>query len=283
MHSEDSLRIVIVSFGAEQFRALHNTCVNLGHRPVAYAYSRSMRPRKPTDPGSAQAVAAITQDLPPGMDLLLPGSAENMAATLAGYRPDLLLVYGFSWRIPRSVRKMARLGAINVHTSLLPRYRGPAPVLWAIRNGDPDIGLTVHRMDDTFDTGPILASRGGIPLADDVTSAGLWQLLAPVVSELVGTALRRVQAGDPGTPQPEAGASYAGLLEPEFATADFDRPAATVHNQVRTFRYIGPGRGPVAEIGGRRLRLLRTSLLPAEGLRVQCADRPLWITESVPV
>jgi methionyl-tRNA formyltransferase len=72
-------------------------------------------------------------------------------------------------------------------------------------------------------------------------------------------------------------------MEPEFSVIDTARTAREVHNQVRTFRFIGPGRGPVATIGGRGLKVLRTSLTPADGLRLDCADGPLWITASEPV
>jgi methionyl-tRNA formyltransferase len=117
------------------------------------------------------------------MDLLLPGTAEGLADALGGYRLDLLVVYGFNWKLPASVLRSPRSGVINVHSSLLPRYRGPAPVLWAIRNGDAEIGLTVHRMDEQFDTGPILAQRGGIALEEDVTPQLLWQRVRPVLDE----------------------------------------------------------------------------------------------------
>jgi len=103
------------------------------------------------------------------MDLLLPGTADGLADALGGYRLDLLVVYGFNWKLPAAVLRTPRSGAVNIHSSLLPRYRGPAPVLRAIRNGDAEIGLTVHRMDEQFDTGPILAQQGGIPLDEDVT------------------------------------------------------------------------------------------------------------------
>src|SRR5881227_1115980 len=100
------------------------------------------------DDGAARTIGQVIEAIPPDIDLLLPGSAEGLGQAFAGYHLDLAVVYGFSWKIPPSVLRMPRFGVINIHSSLLPRYRGPAPVLWAIRNGDPDIGFTVHRMDE---------------------------------------------------------------------------------------------------------------------------------------
>ncbi|WP_075734008.1 methionyl-tRNA formyltransferase [Streptomyces acidiscabies] len=274
------MRIGLISFGPAEFAALHETCVEAGHDPVVYAYSRSMRPSSPTDEGAADAVRRIVAALPAGVDLLLPGSPEGLGAALTGYALDLVVCYGFSWRLPRSVLSIPAYGVLNIHCSALPKYRGPAPVLWAIRNGDPHLGVTVHRMDEDFDTGPVLARRDGVPLADDVTPQTLWPELAPVIRELLRTALGRVQ--DPGDPQPTEGADYAGLMEPEFSVIDVTNTAREVHNQVRTFHFMGPHLGPVAMVDGHPLKILRTSLTPTNGPRLDCADAPVWITASEP-
>src|SRR5262249_29359410 len=159
----------------------------------------------------------------------LPGTAEGLAEAIAGYRLDLLVVYGFNWKLPAAVLDATRFGAVNVHSSLLPKYRGPAPVLWAIRNGDAEIGLTIHRMDERFDTGPILAQRGGIPLDEEVTPQRLWTRVRPVLADLLTAALDQVATNAPGVPQGDAGASYAGFVEPEFSVVDWSRTACAVH------------------------------------------------------
>jgi methionyl-tRNA formyltransferase len=241
-----------------------------------------MKPKIRTDAHAAAVVGRLMEALPPGMDLLLPGTAAGLADVLAGYRLDLLVVYGFNWLLPASVLRTPRAGVINVHSSLLPRYRGPAPVLWAIRNGDAEIGLTVHRMDEQFDTGPILAQRGGIPLDEDVTPQRLWQRVSPVLDEVLTVALDQVTRDVPGAPQDDAGASYAGFIEPEFSVVDWSRTALQVHNQVRMFAFMGPTHAPVAEVGGRWLKVLRTRLEQVDGIRVECADGPIWIVESAP-
>ncbi|MFI1729118.1 methionyl-tRNA formyltransferase [Streptomyces acidicola] len=279
----DGMRIGLISFGTAEFAALHETCAAAGHDPVVYAFSRSMRPRKPTDEDAARVAGEITTALPAGVDLLLPGSSEGLGASLHGYGLDLLVCYGFSWRLPRSVLQIPRYGVLNIHSSLLPKYRGPAPVLWAIRNGDADLGVTVHRMDEEFDTGPVLAQQGGVPLPDDVTPRSLWTDLSPVLRKQLSIALGRVRDPSAGEPQSADGISYAGLLEPEFFAVDTTMTARQVHNQVRTFHFMGPSLGPTATVNGRRLKVLRTSLTPVDGIRLDCADAPIWITASEPL
>ncbi|MFG1608585.1 methionyl-tRNA formyltransferase [Actinoplanes sp. NPDC049265] len=278
----DSMRVALATFGEEEFSALHAACVDAGHVPVAYVHCRSMKPNSRTDAHAAAATGRIVGALPPGMDLVVPGSAEGLAAALAGYKLDLLVVYGFNWKLPASVLDTPKFGVINIHSSLLPRYRGPAPVLWAIRNGDPEIGLTIHRMNERFNAGPILTQRGGIPLDEDVTPERLWTRIRPVLSDLLTAALGLVASQSPGMPQDDSESSAAGFIEPEFSVVDWSRSAREVHDQVRMFAFMGRKDAPVAQIGGQRLTVLRTRLEPPGGIRVDCADAPIWIVESAP-
>lgn len=281
----NGMRIGLASFGPAEFATLRETCAEAGHTPVVYAYSRSMRPRSVTDKGATGVVGRIAAGLPAGTDLLLPGSSEGLGTALRGYELDLLVCFGFSWRLPPAVLKTPRYGVLNIHSSMLPEYRGPAPLLWAVRNGDTHFGVTVHRMDEDFDTGPVLAQQGGIPIPDDVTAEALWNGLSPALRDVLTVALGLVRdpaAGEPQTPHDIRSPSYARLLEPEFFTVDTAWTAREVHNQVRTFRSMGPYLGPVATVDGRPLKVLRTSLTPAGGTRLDCADGPLWITDSEP-
>lgn len=217
------------------------------------------------------------------MDLLLPGDIDGLALALKGYRPDLLIVFGFAWKLPPHVLAIPKYGVLNIHVSMLPRYRGPAPLLWAIRNGDATGGITVHRMDHDFDIGNILAQRDGIPLADDISWATYCTDAMPVVHDLLRVSLDRVVAGDAGEQQDHAKATYAGFLEPEFSVVDWSHSASTIHHQVRTHRFMRSPRSPVAEVDDRWRHLIRTSLEPSDGRRVMCGDgNPLWITESRP-
>lgn len=278
----DSLRICVISSGPDEFATIHAACADSGHRPVAYFYGRSLRSGGPNLDEAGEMTASILGAVPRGMDLLLPGSVEGLALALESYRPDLLIVFGFAWKLPRSVLDIPRLGAINVHVSMLPRYRGPAPLLWAIRNGDPTGGITVHRMDEGFDTGNVLAQRDGLPLADDISWQNYCVEAMPATYELLRTALARVVAGEAGEPQDHSKASYAGFIEEEFAHIRWSDDARTIHDQVRTHRFMRSPGLPIAEVDGRWFHLRRTSLEPTEGVRVVCGDRrPLWITEFV--
>ncbi|MBO8191920.1 methionyl-tRNA formyltransferase [Streptomyces oryzae] len=275
------LRIGVISSGPAEFSTIHAACTDAGHLPVGYFYGRSLRSGGPNLPDAGETTASILEAVPPGMDLLLPGNIDGLALALQGYRPDLLIVFGFAWKLPSSVLAVPRLGALNIHVSMLPKYRGPAPLLWAIRNGDPTSGITIHRMDSGFDTGNILAQQDGIRLTDDISWATYCAEAMPVVRDLLRRSLERAAAGDAGEPQDHSKASYAGFMEAAFSLVRWSDSAETIHNQVRTHRFMRSPDRPVAKVGDSWLHLIRTSLEPAGGLSVVCGDgRPLWITES---
>ncbi len=194
-----------------------------------------------------------------------------------------MICHGFPWRLSKAVLRTLRLGALNIHTSLLPRHRGPMPVHWALLHGDTETGVTIHWMDRRFDSGPIVAQRGGIPLPDQIdddVADGLIRDFDEVARELVPVALARAAEGLPGTPQDDRQATYESAIGDEFASVDWSKTAREIHNQVRARRFgIYDPPGPVAELDGRRVSLLRTSLRPAEGVRIRCGEGSLWVTE----
>ncbi|UED86593.1 methionyl-tRNA formyltransferase [Streptomyces profundus] len=279
----EQLRIGVISSGPDEFATIHAACVDKGHLPVVYLYGRSLRSGGPNLDDAGATTTAILDALPQGMDLLLPGTMDGLARSLRSHRVDLLVVFGFAWKLPPSVLEIPRLGVLNIHVAMLPRYRGPAPLLWAIRNGDATGGVTVHWMDEEFDTGNILAQQGGILLADDITWQNYCVSALPVVRRLLGESLDLAVAGDPGRPQDDAEGSYAGFMEPEFAVVDWSHSARAIHHQVRTHRYMRSSHHPVAMLDGGWRRVVRTSLSPSEGVLVRCGDgSPLWIVESEP-
>ncbi|MBQ0830581.1 methionyl-tRNA formyltransferase [Streptomyces tagetis] len=278
------MRIILISFSAQGFALLRGVCEQAGHLPVACLHARSLRPGGPTRGGAGDVVGEIVDALPDGMDLLIPGRKNMLPHIIAGYRADLIVCYGFPWKLPPAALRSTNLGAINVHTSTLPKYRGPIPVNWAIRNGDKEIGVSIHWMESEFDSGGILAQETGIALSDDVVPRLLWEEVDRYIERLLPLALSRAEAGSPGTPQEEGAATYAGWMEPEFSRIDWSDTREEIHNQVRAIRFGSSGRsGPVAMVTDRRLRVLRTSLQPADGIEVMCGDGPVWITESASV
>lgn len=226
-------------------------------------------------------------DAAPGADLVLVSSGRHLAGLFRAYEPDLVFCASFPIKVPDEALAVPRLGVLNMHPALLPRYRGPNPFGWAIRNGDPEIGLTIHRMTSDYDAGPIYA-QASVPLADDedLLSDGMARLEG-VATRLLSEALARVEAGDPGDPQDESQATEAGMFELEYVEVDWSKPAREIHNQARAWKLSPPvngRRGALATLDGERVRLLRTQLTDAlGGRRVECGDGPLWIVESEPV
>jgi methionyl-tRNA formyltransferase len=243
---------------------------------------RRARPDQEPPPQVREFLTRTFQESPPELDLVFPARRSSLAPLLRAYDVDLAICTGFPWRIPADALAAPRLGIVNGHPSLLPRYRGPIPVAWAVRNGDTEIGLTYHLMDEQFDTGNMLA-QAAIPLGDEWSFEELNSKLAAAAFELVPVALGRLAAGDRGDPQ--TGGDYHGLFEDEYMFVDLSKSALDVHRQARAWNFAftrGP-QGPILERGGDRIRLVRTSLTEVEGAeRIECADAPLWIVESEP-
>jgi methionyl-tRNA formyltransferase len=171
---------------------------------------------------------------------------------------------------------------VNGHPSLLPRYRGPSPVSWAIRNGESEIGFTFHYMDAELDTGGILA-QAQVPLGDEHSWEELEPKLVDAITGIFPRMLERVERGDPGDAQSEEGASYYSFVEPDYAWIDWSKPTAEIERQVRAWRFHSPvsgDRGALAELDGSTVRVLRVSLEPADGVARECGDGTMWIVET---
>lgn len=280
----EALRIGVISSGPAEFATIHAACAAAGHLPVAYVYGRSLRSGGPNLSDAAEATAEILDAVPPGMDLLLPGSMDGLALALACYHLDLVIVFGFAWKIPQDVLAIPRLGVMNIHVSMLPKYRGPAPLLWAIRNGDTTGGVTVHWMDEDFDTGNVLAQQDGIPLADDITWKNYCDDAMPVIYNVLRRSLDLAAGGYAGEPQDPVAATHAGFMEDDFSVINWSHSASDIHNQVRTHRYMRSTIHPLARVeGGEWLHVIRTSLESADVPEIVCGDgRSLWLLQTEP-
>jgi len=199
-------------------------------------------------------------------------------------RPDLVVCMGFPWKIPADALAVPPLGWLNGHPSLLPRHRGPVPMAWVIRNGDPETGITFHKMDAELDTGPILVQER-FPIGEYVEPNEYYAGTGPIVMQAFAAALAKIAAGDEGIPQPEGG-EYETFLGADDVRLDPSRPAAELHRLVWAWRYTIPVdgvHGALADVGGETVRVLASSLTEVEGAtRLDCADGTLWLVRTEP-
>jgi methionyl-tRNA formyltransferase len=176
-------------------------------------------------------------------------------------RPDVLVVLAYGRILPVDVLEAAPHGAINLHASLLPRYRGAAPIAWSIIRGETETGVSLMQMDAGMDTGPVL-SRHAIPIGADETAGELTEKLASLAAHVVRVDLPRAMSGElVAQAQDEALATHAPPLERDAGRIDFGESAVTLKNLVRGF---APRPGAFTTLGGKMLRVLS----------VQASDEP---------
>ena len=201
-----------------------------------------------------QVVAVVTQpDRPKGRDLKLQPSPvkelalhanlpvlqperardEAFVGALRALQPELIAVAAYGQILPKSILDLPRFGGLNVHTSLLPAYRGAAPIQWAILNGDAETGVTIMKMNAGLDTGDIL-TQATTPIHPEDTSETLHGRLARMGAELLMQTLPDYVAGKlPSRPQPAEGASYAPKIKKQDGRLDWNQPACALWNRVR--------------------------------------------------
>ncbi len=159
------------------------------------------------------------------------GAVEALRAT----RPDLIIVVAYGQILPKSALDIPRFGCVNVHTSLLPRWRGAAPIQYAILHGDRETGVTTMFMDERMDTGDIILQRAQLIHADD-TSATLHNRLAKLGADLLVETIALVDRGNaPRAKQDESRATYAKKLKKEDGRIDWTKPALEIERQIRAF------------------------------------------------
>jgi methionyl-tRNA formyltransferase len=253
-----SLRVVF--FGTPEFAVpTLARLVASPHRVVA-AVTQPDRPRGRGQHVTASPVKTFASSH--GVPVWQPSTLKDEAfiRELAGAVPDLGIVAAYGKILSQSLLDTPRLGFLNVHASLLPRWRGAAPVHRAIIAGDRETGVTIMRMVRALDAGPMLA-RAAVPITDDDTSADVEPRLAEMGADMLLAALERAER-DPsfrGDPQDERLVTYAARLERADGAVDWSRPAIDLHNQIR-----GLQPWPLAAVwlNGRRMMLLRSAVVP---------------------
>jgi len=172
-----------------------------------------------------------------GLPVLQPGRArdEKFLAELHALKPDLIVVVAYGQILPQSILDLPRYGCLNVHTSLLPKYRGAAPIQWAIAHGESETGATIMKMDAGLDTGPIVAQRR-TPISPADDSATLHDRLAQLGAELLVQTIPDYVAGRiQPKPQPTEGVSLAPKIKKADGRIDWNLPAQTIWNRLRAF------------------------------------------------
>lgn len=247
--------VLLTDFGEQMVMLMRQVLAAHGHKLVGIVTSPGPKGR------GLDRYVDVVKAAPRGVDVIVSNYPRRWAAMLAPLRPDLIVSAGFPWIIPDDVIALPRLGTINMHGGLLPEGRGPNSFGWALRNGDAEGGITIHRVDSGLDTGPILA-RIAVPAGDEYVDVTLQKLL-PHLPDLLSTALARVAAGDPGDPQDESRAFYAGIFEEEYRAIDWTQSAREIHNQCRAWMagLRGSVPGAVGIVDGAPIRVLRTRVV----------------------
>ncbi len=176
-------------------------------------------------------IAVVTQpDKPP-----LKARDENFIAQLRELKPDLMVVVAYGQILPQMILDLPPFGCLNVHTSLLPKYRGAAPIQWAIADGEPETGVTIMKMDAGLDTGPVLSTRR-TPILPTDDSQILHDRLAQLGAELLAETILGYVAGKilPQL-QPAEGFTYAAKIKKEDGKIDWNLPAEKIWNRLRAF------------------------------------------------
>lgn len=272
----------ILFMGTPQFAVPSlKALVEAGHEIVG-AFTQPDKPRSRMKVTACPVKEyALSQSIPVFQPVKLrDGEAMETIAALA---PDLIVVAAYGRILPDEMLAYPSMGCINVHSSLLPKFRGAAPINWAILTGERVTGVTVMHMAHDLDAGDIILQRE-TPIGPDETADALYDRLAEMGGALVVEAVAALANGTATrTPQDSGAATLAPMLSKELSPMDFSRPAQTLHDQVRG---LYPWPGAVTELDGLRCKVLRTALTgettakapgtivqaDKKGLKLACGD-----------
>ncbi|TVP58011.1 MAG: methionyl-tRNA formyltransferase [Halomonadaceae bacterium] len=280
----------IVFAGTPEFAATALQALLAAGHDIVAVYSQ---PDRPAGRGRKAKPGPVTQAaLDAGLPVEQPLSLKDpqAQATLAGYRADVMIVAAYGLLLPQAVLDLPRHGCLNIHASLLPRWRGAAPIQRAIAAGDRETGITIMQMDKGLDTGAMLLKQT-TPIAATDTGGSLHDRLAVMGGEAINAALAQLAAGTlTPEPQDDSQACYAHKLNKHDGALDWQQPATTLARQVRAFN---PWPVCYADQGETRIRILAATPLPAmaaalrpgqvlerhrDGIDVACGDGVLRLT-----
>jgi len=233
----------------------------------------------------------VAQPISLRLDGKYPDVAREAHELLRNTPHDIMIVAAYGLILPRSVLDIPRLGCLNIHGSLLPRWRGAAPIHRAIEAGDSETGITIMQMEEGLDTGPMLLMEA-LPITDTDTTGSLHDKLAALGAKMIVDAVQKLEQGElPATPQPDEGANYAAKISKEEAVLDFTQSAEVLARKIRAFN---PFPGASAQFGGVTVKLWQAQVMNEEtaaapgsilaanahdGVKVACGAGVLHITE----
>jgi methionyl-tRNA formyltransferase len=235
-------------------------CAELGE--VALVIAQPDRPRGRGQKVEPPPVKARALEL--GLAVRQPTKLKDgaLAGELRSLELDAAIVIAYGRILPPAVLEAPRRGCVNIHASLLPRWRGAAPIQWAVASGDPVTGVCLMEMEEGLDTGPVFA-RAELAIGPDETAGELAPRLGRLGAELLRAALPRWLAGElAAEPQDHARATHARMLEKSDAVLDFTKSATAVHDWVRG---MSPWPGTETTLGGERLKIHRTVVIDPDG------------------
>ena len=249
------------------------------------------QPDRPAGRGMVMQASAVKRlALKQGLPLHQPSSLKSGESRqpILDARADVMVVAAYGLILPQAALDIPRLGCVNIHASLLPRWRGAAPIQRAILAGDSETGVTIMRMEAGLDTGPMLL-RESLAIAEGDTAATLHDKLAELGARLIVEALPRLERGElAGEIQPSDGVSYAPKLEKAEAALDWRRPAVELDRAVRAFN---PFPGAFGQVDGQVIKVWRAERVSgqgvpgivlaagADGIVVACGEGALCLTE----
>ncbi len=267
-------RLRLAFMGTPDFAAASLAALIAAGHDIAAVYSQPARPtgrgHRP-QPSPVQALAA-QHGLQVSAPATLKDEAEHRRFASLGLDAAVVVAYGLI--LPKAFLEAPRLGCLNVHASLLPRWRGASPIQHAILAGDRETGITIMRMDEGLDTGPILLAES-LTIGPAETGGSLHDRLASLGARLIAEALDSLAAGKlVPRPQPDEGACYAPKLTREDGRLDWRRPAEELARRVRA---LNPRPGAWCEAGHERLRVLAAEAIAGNGPPGRLLDNRLTI------
>ncbi len=252
----------IVFMGTPDFAVVSlKKLIDAGHNISAVFTKQDMpRGRKMIMTPPEVKVLALEHDL----DVYQPSTLkdEEIISTIKGLDPDVIVVVAYGKLLPKAVLDIPRLGCINVHGSLLPRFRGAAPIQWTVIEGDKLGGVTTMYMGEGLDTGDIIL-KASTEVGENETAGELFDRLAIMGADLLIETLELLEKGEaPRTPQNEEEANYASMLTKAMCEIDFTKSAQTVHNLVRG---LNPWPVATTTLEGKKVKIIETRLSSLSG------------------